>query len=224
MLASHSGVFRRFPNCLSEDKFFNKIQLMRRIIQLAAFGLAVFLVTPLAAQVTVSPKVGINFSGIDGDIKDFRTNSRIGWNAGLDLRLGQGTLFFKPGLHYYNFTAGLQKESSLPDNFELEDKTTIQAFKAPVNLGINLTGKDGIIRLHAHGGVVPTYVFNVKERADFDLSKDDLHPWSFGANAGLGIDFLIFTADLNYEFGLSEFFKASDEKPNVLTASVGLRF
>jgi hypothetical protein len=197
---------------------------MRRIIQLTVLGLIVFLTTPLAAQVTVSPKVGVNFSGIDGNIKDFQTNSRIGWNAGIDLRVGEGTIFFKPGLHYYSFTAGLQKQSNLPDNFKLEDKTTIQAFKAPLNLGINLTGDDGVLRLHAFGGVIPTYAFDVKERADFDLSKDDLHPWSFGANAGLGIDFLIFTADLNYEFGLSEFFKASDEKPNVLTASVGLRF
>jgi hypothetical protein len=197
---------------------------MKRINHLLLFAFALMLAAQLPAQVVVNPKVGVNFSGFKGDIKDFQAESRIGWNAGIDFRFGESAFYFTPGLHYYNFTAELQKNTNLQDNLRLEENTTIQSLRAPVNLGIRLTGEGGLMALHARGGVIPAYTLSVQEKENFDLTVEDLNRFNYSANVGLGLDVAIFTVDVNYEFGLSEPFKDSVEKPNFLTAAVGVKF
>ena len=179
---------------------------------------------PAMAQVKVNPKVGVNFSGVDAQLQDITANARVGWNAGLDLRIGNGFLFFYLGAHYYNYTARLIKDVEGPNDVKLEDETTIQNFKLPVNLGIRLTGDNGLIGLHVKGGVVPTMVLGVTEKQDFSFNKDDLNTFTMGANVGAGIDFLVFTLDANYEIGLNDFFKDAKGRNNMLTVSLGLKF
>gem|GEM_PF-457894 len=223
----------KFPYHISEwsvvftvnsQTLLNQTSIMKRINQLLLFTFLMVLAAQLPAQVVVNPKVGINFSGFKGDIKDFQAESRVGWNAGIDLRFGESAFYFTPGLHYYSFTAELQKNSNLQDNIQLEENTSIQSLRAPLNLGIRLTGEGGLMALHARGGIVPSYTLSVQEKENFDLDIDDLNRFNYGANVGLGLDIAIFTVDVNYEFGLSEPFKDSGEKPNFLTASVGIKF
>jgi len=190
-------------------------------VVVAFFGLVAL---PLNAQISVNPKVGVNLSALDTKIQDIDAEARAGWNAGFDLRVGKGVVFLNPGLHYYSVTARLFKEIESPDDVNLSEETTIQSVRVPVNIGIKLTGKGGLIGLHAKGGIVPAYVINVKERPSFDLDLEDLNRLTWGANVGLGLDVLFFTVDLNYEIGLSKFFKDSEGKNNMLTASVGIKF
>ena len=188
------------------------------LLALAIFSL------PLAAQVKVNPKVGVNFSGVDAKLQDITAEARVGWNAGLDLRVGNGFIFLNPGAHYYSYTARLIKDVEKPNDVKLEDETTIQNLKVPVNLGLRLTGDNGLIGLHVRGGVVPTMVLGVTEKQDFAFNKDDLNTFTLGANVGAGIDFLVFTLDASYEMGLNDFFKDAEGRNNMLTVSLGLKF
>lgn len=178
----------------------------------------------LSAQITVNPKVGVNVSGIDAKLEDFKAEARAGWNAGLDFRLGDGFLYLQPGAHYYSYTARLVQDLDNPNDVALKDETTIQNLKLPVNLGLRLLGNNDFFQLHARGGIVPTYTLGVKERSGFALDKESLKDWTFGANVGLGVDILFLTVDLNYEIGLTDYFQNVEGKNNVLTLTAGVKF
>ena len=190
---------------------------------LALFAIGIFSSTAMA-QVKVNPKVGVNFSGVDAQLQDITADARVGWNAGVDLRIGNGFLFLNPGAHFYSYTARLIKDVESPGDVSFEDETTIQNIKLPVNLGLRLTGDNGLIGLHVKGGIVPTMVTGVQEKQDFFFDKDDLNTFTLGANIGAGIDFLVFTLDANYEIGLNDFFADATGRNNMLTVSMGLKF
>ena len=179
---------------------------------------------PALAQIRVNPKVGVNFSGLDAKLQDITAEARVGWNAGLDFRIGQGFLFLNPGVHYYSYTARLVKDIESPDDVKLSDETTIQNIKLPVNLGIRLTGDNGLLGLHVQGGIVPAMVVGVTEKQDFFFDKNDLNTFTLGANMGVGVDILFFTLDANYEIGLNDFFKDAAGRNNMLTVSAGIKF
>jgi len=195
---------------------------MKTTLRFLSFALLMTLTLTLAAQVRISPKAGINLSLVDASLPDFDTEARAGWNVGVDARLGKGMIFLQPGLHYLNYTADLLEYESA--DFDLREQTTIQSLKAPLNLGIRLFGDNGLIGLHVRGGIVPTYVLGVKEADNFAFSADRLNRLTWGANAGVGLDLLIFTADISYEHGLTDFFKDTTGGNNVLTMSVGFKF
>ena len=178
----------------------------------------------LQAQVRVSPKVGVNLSGLDTKLTDFDAEARAGWHAGLDFCMGEGFFFLNPGVQYQSYTARLVQNIDQNTEVNFSDETTIQSLKAPLNLGLRITGDNGLLGLHLKGGIVPTYVLGVKEVNDFNFSEDRLNRLSWGANMGVGIDLLFFTADLTYEKGLTDFFKDAEGKNNVLSLSVGLKF
>lgn len=169
------------------------------------------------AKVKINPKVGVNISAIEAELEDIRSSARAGWNAGIDVRIGN-PLFISPGLHFFNYSASLEDRINDVDNFRLEDKTTIQSIKAPVNVGLKILG------LHAKAGIVPTYVLGVDEKADYSFDIDDLNRLTWGFNLGAGIDFLFLTVDANYEIGISDYFKNAEGANNVLTLNVGLKF
>ena len=176
------------------------------------------------AQVKVSPKVGLNVSGVDAKLTDFDAEARAGWNAGMDLRVGKGLLFLAPGVHYYNYTARLMENLDENSRIDFTEETTIQSINVPLNIGLRVTGDNGLLGLHVRGGVVPTYVMSVKAVDNFNFSVDQLQRITWGANVGAGLDLLFFTADVTYERGLTDFFADAEGKNNVLTFSLGLKF
>lgn len=175
------------------------------------------------AQVKFIPRVGVNASAVEANLQDIRAEARAGWNAGFDLQMGQGFLFLRPGAHFYNYTADLINEVDV-DDFKLRDQTTVQSVKLPLNLGVNLTGKGGLLQVHAIGGVTPTFVMGVNDTPDFNFSKEDLNGMTWGANVGVGIDVLFLTVEANYEIGLTDYFKYAEGGNNVFTLSAGLKF
>jgi hypothetical protein len=194
---------------------------MKRIILVVAL-IGTFLSTE--AQIEFNPKIGVNASGLDAKIKDFQSEARAGWNAGFDLRIGDEMLFFQPGVHIYNMNATLSQEPGLDDVSFLQDETTIQMIKFPMNLGLRLTGGDGLINIYALGGVTPSLLAGVKESSNFSLSEDDVNDFTMGANIGAGIDLFFLSFDLRYEIGLKDFYTNAEGKNNILTANVGIRF
>ena len=169
------------------------------------------------AQVKVNPKFGINLSGIEADLDEIRTEVRSGWNAGIDFRAGKN-VYIAPGLHFYSYSANLRSRVNDVDDFRLEDETSIQSLKLPVNVGLKILG------LRAQGGIVPTYVASVRSTPDFDFDVDQLNRLTWGANVGVGMDLLFLTLDANYEIGLNDYFKNVEGRNNTLTLSVGLKF
>ncbi len=179
-----------------------------------------------AQRVRFSPKVGMNFSGLEKELVDFKTDARVGYNVGVDLRIGDGFFQLHPGAHYHNFTADLISRDNIDEEMpDLKEKTTIQQLKVPLNLALNLTGDGGVLGIYAKGGVTPSVLLGVKEKADFALDKSDLNTFIVGTNFGAGVDILnLINVDFNYEIGMTNLFSDQDSKNNVFTVSVGLVF
>jgi hypothetical protein len=191
-------------------------------IAIAAF--LIFAFNTAKAQFSINPKVGVNASALDVRIQDIQASARYGWNAGIDFQFGGGSAFARPGIHYYDFTARLLQDVQRLEDVALQDETTIQSVKLPLNGGLRLTGEGGILGIQVHGGVTPTYVLGVKERNTILLDRSDLKAFTWGANFGVGVDFIVLTLETNYEMGLTPFFAQADGKNNILTVSAGLKF
>jgi hypothetical protein len=175
-------------------------------------------------KTVINPKVGVNLSAVDGNLGDLQAAAKVGWNAGVDFRVGGKKLFLSPGLHFNNYTARLVNDIDTDTQLNFKDETTIQALKAPVNIGFDITGKKQLLNLYLKGGVTPTMILAVNEKAGIPFSKDDLKTFTWGANVGLGMDVSILTVDLNYEIGMSDYFANTTGRNNVLTLSAGIRF
>ncbi len=177
----------------------------------------------LFAQLHVLPRVGVNTSALDTERNGQVTDLRVGWNAGLDLRLGPNKLFLQPGAHYYNFTARLVQKD-IADQVTFRDETTIQAVQVPLNAGLRLIGAGKLLGLYLKGGVTPMFITGVDEKPGFAFNKDKLNDMTWNANVGAGLDLLIFNVELNYAWGLSDFFTDVEGRNQMWTLSAGFRF
>jgi len=208
-------------------KSFTKMNNMKsNLLILIVLALVIGSFSAQAQTIRFSPKVGMNFSGLEKELMDFNTDARVGYNVGFDLRIGDGFFQLHPGAHYHNFTADLISRDDIDEERpDLKEKTTIQQVKVPLNIGLGLTGKGGVIDIYAKGGITPSVLIGVKERADFQLERNDLNTFVVGTNFGAGVDILnLINVDFNYEIGMTNLFSDQDSKNNVFTVSVGLVF
>lgn len=188
--------------------------------------IGMLLLTTIAyAQVKVNPKAGLNFSALTADGEIIESDGlRVGYNAGLDFRIGENEnwFYFQPGLHYYSVGAKLVLNDN--DNAaEVRDIVAVNSIKLPLNGGLYLTGTDGALRVRLNAGMVPTILMGVEDNALF-LGKEDFKTFGLGFNAGLGMDLTILTLDFNYEAGITEVFEAGAGRNNIFSISAGLVF
>ena len=203
---------------LNQKKF-----IMKTICKIIPVFALLFLANLSFAQIKFNPRIGFNASALNTELDNSSTDLRFGYNIGADFRIGSHVLYAQPGFHYYNFTARLVKKEDA-SNIQFKDETVISAIKVPLNAGLRLTGKGGLLRLYAKGGLTPTFVTGVDAKPNFNFSKDQVHNFSWGANVGGGLDILIFNFDVNYEWGLSDFFTDQNGRNKMLTMSFGLIF
>ncbi|WP_312902647.1 outer membrane beta-barrel protein [Chryseobacterium taichungense] len=172
-------------------------------------------------QVRFSPKVGLNFSSFKGDNSNSDVEGRMGWHVGADLRVGESSLYFRPGAYFQSFTARLINYDA---NTEFRDETKINMLKLPMDVGLNLTRAGGFLEVHVFGGLVPNILLGVREKNNFYFDKDKVKTFNLGANAGVDVDVAFLTFNLQYEWGLTKFLKEDNNKNNIFAIGVGFNF
>lgn len=171
----------------------------------------------------VIPMAGIHASGFDADFKNGKYSGRAGWNAGLDIRMRAKRFFVQPGLHYFNSSMRVTSEDSLSDA-SLNDGPRIHSLKLPVMIGLYLTrANKGFFRFNIKAGGVANYLLAVDKTTLAQFNKDNLHDFSYGLNGGIGLEFGFITIDITHEWGISNFFKDSSQKNNILRATLGFK-
>ncbi|WP_149239833.1 porin family protein [Dyadobacter sp. 32] len=171
----------------------------------------------------VIPVAGIHASNFNADFQDGQYDGRAGWNAGLDFRLRVRKFFMQPGIHYFSSSMNVTREDSI-STAPLLTGPRIHSLKAPLLAGVYLTqAKGGFFRFNIKGGVVGHYVLNVDQNDDNRFDKDNIEDFSYGLNAGIGLEFGFLTIDLSHEWGMSPLFKDSNQKNNILRATVGFK-
>ncbi len=180
---------------------------------------------PAHGQVTWNIQAGINGSNLDASLESLEAEARLGGQFGFNLRIGNGFFYFNPGAYYTFFTADLIGDPTNVSPDDLEDESSIRQLKIPINAGVRLTREGGLLALHAFGGPVGNILLGVDENDDLNFDRDDLKSFTIGANLGLGVDIVeLFTLDVAYEFGLTDFFATTDGRNNVFTINAGIKF
>lgn len=198
---------------------------LKILIALMAVG---YFALPAAAQKSFSfnPEAGINFSALSKEIESTESAARAGWHAGADFRIGSGVAYFQPGIFYYRTSTRLRQENS--EN-SFEGDVRINSLKVPVQLGLRLIDTEGFKLLANTGPVVNFPLSYHKPGDEFDFFAGNETPYkdvNLGYNVGLGIDILMLTFGIDYEFGLTDYYDYNDSENRnyVFSLSAGLRF
>ncbi len=173
--------------------------------------------------VWVIPMVGLHAANFEADFKNNEATGRSGWNAGLDFRAHVNRLFIQPGVHYFSTSLDLTSKDSL-DNVSLTSGPRIHSLKVPLLAGLYLTkARDAFLKFNIRGGIVGNYVMSVDQAADSDFRKENLETYTYGLNAGIGIELGLITIDISHEWGMNSMFKDADVKNNLLRATLGVK-
>lgn len=178
---------------------------------------------PRNSGLWVIPVVGIHASSFKADFSDGKADGRIGWNAGLDFRIHEKRFFIQPGVHYFSSSMQISTEDSL-SNAPLLSGPRLHSLKVPLLLGLYLTkANKGFFKMNVKAGATGTYVLAVDKSDKPQFDRDNIEDFSYGLNAGIGLEFGLITLDISHEWGMSTLFKDSNNKNNLLRATIGLK-
>ena len=171
----------------------------------------------------IIPAAGVHASSFKTDFTDSDAKGRVGWNAGIDFRIRAKRFFIQPGVHYFNSSIGLTSKDSLSDA-PLLSGPRLHSIKVPVLLGVYLTrATSGFFKLNIKGGASGNYLLAADQNDSKEFEKDNLETYSYGLNAGLGLEFGLLTLDLSHEWGISSVLKNSNAKNNLLRVTIGIK-
>lgn len=181
-------------------------------------------------SVYFNPKVGLNLSGLNDQPEGVSTSNKLGYNAGLDLRIGEGTVFLQPGIFYYQFNREYSVVSTGSSSSASTKDIKVESIKVPVNIGFRII-ETKPLSIRFNLGPAFSFPVTVTQYEDnFDIARDNHKNVSIGGVVGAGVDLSLLTLDLNYEFGLSDFIdftgqniSSGTSKQYVISFCVGIR-
>ncbi len=195
---------------------------MKKALLLSAF---VFLASITFAQFTIGPKIGFTMSKLNTNFENVKEEVKTGFQFGAFARYGD-KLYVQPELMFVT-KGGIIKSETL-----LSTKTTIKlsTMQIPVMVGYRLLNLK-VVNLRVMGGPAFSFITdkeitlstgNVTETIEDNNIKDAI--WSI--QLGAGVDVLMFTLDVRYEWGLNNLWDSQggtsyDMKNNLWNVSLG---
>jgi Outer membrane protein beta-barrel domain len=158
---------------------------------------SLFTITILAAQTTIKPGVGLNFTDFSQDPVGGEFKAKVGWQIGGSVAFGK-KFYIEPGLFYVGKSTEFQTTASGTPT--LQENADINGIRIPLAVGVNLIGNEKtLVSLRGFGGASAFFLTSVGG----DLDKDDFEKSNFGVFAGAGLDFWKLYLDLSYEWSLT---------------------
>lgn len=196
---------------------------MKKLVFIIAF-LGIVTATYAQDRIAIGLKAGFNSTKIKlSDIptgEDLKNNAKSGFLFGAygKLRL-LGALSFQPELYYAKKTSKL----SYTDEQTFSTETTFHTWDIPLLANLQLLDLK-VLKVYGLAGPVASIITKTKT----DLPQwDDYKKSNWTFQAGAGVQFWRLTADVRYEWGLSDISDLKDfnigQKTDVLTFSVGYR-
>jgi hypothetical protein len=189
---------------------------MKKFILSAALLMAVCI--SANAQFDLGIKGGVNFSAINTD--NLKNSDVVGYQVGAFARIG-GSFYLQPEV-YISGTGG---------HFETDDNNYsgnvhFTNLNVPLLLGYRFGPKSLNFRIMA--GPIYTSVLNTSESIsqNFNNAYSDFGHYrnsTLGYQAGVGVDFGSFTADLRYEGNLTDINPDYGQRQNLWALSVGFK-
>lgn len=147
------------------------------------------------AQLVIKPAVGINFTDLSKDESTGEYKSKVGWQIGGSIMLGEKKFYLEPGIFYVQKSSEFESSSSSVDDIDFD----LSGIRIPVTIGVNLGDEKSSVKFRIFGGGSAFILTDVK-----DLDKDDFKDACWGLYAGAGLDISMFFLDASYEWSLTD--------------------
>lgn len=162
----------------------------------------------LMAQISLGPKIGYTTSKLSVDKSDITSSLKSGFLFGAFLRLGN-KVYLQPEVNWYT-TGAVFKQPSLSGGVSpFEDEIKLKSVQIPLYLGFKLIDLK-LIQLRAQAGPTANIITSkeinpLKPGQAVAVIKDtDIKDVAWGLQAGVGVDVLMFTLDVQYMLGLNK--------------------
>jgi len=195
---------------------------MRKRARLLLLLLIILISLPSRAEVKFYPQVGANATFLTENLTGITYSSSAGWQAGLSVQFGK-MIHFQPGIFYKNSRKNLVLTVA-----GTSDEVRANNLNIPALIGVKILPLK-VVDLRINAGPSFSYLLSVGEN-DLNLTKDDYKDVVWGLQAGLGLDVLVLSFDISYEFGLTDYIQyeilenIGTSKANILRVNLGLRF
>ena len=202
---------------------------MKKLIVITAL-LGIIATTNAQDRIAVGLKAGFNSTKVkisdfssSENLDDIKNNAKGGFLFGAygKLRL-IGALSFQPEIYY------AKKSSEMKVYYEgdplLTSSNTFHTWDIPLLANLQLLDLS-VVKIYGVAGPVASIISKTKTDLPTELESYKKSNWTF--QAGAGVEFWRLTADVRYEWGLSDISDLADynigQKTDVLTFSVGFK-
>ncbi|MDY0102142.1 MAG: porin family protein [Lentimicrobium sp.] len=177
---------------------------MKKILGVIIFALSGFLVTAQTPDFTIGPKAGASFSSFSTEQDQIESEVRSSLNFGAFVRFGN-KVYLQPELMFMNRKGDITRS----DLFESNKSIHLKTLDIPVLIGAKVIDTK-VFNIRILAGPVASLALNrdiTTDNWETGITSDDIRSANWGIQAGAGVDFLMLTFDLKYEFGISDFSK-----------------
>jgi hypothetical protein len=210
---------------------------MKRILILAGL-MWVTVALPAQNLISFGPKVGWNSNRLSKDYRDYLQDMKSGFQGGLFFSINLDKFYVQPE-GYFSLKRGTF-ESSIDDPFNpteslnISQTVNLKTVDVPLLIGFKLLDLK-LAKLRIWGGPVASYVLDKEYTLSINgidqsekISADDFKDATWSVQLGAGLDLLMLTFDVGYDFGLDNFLtiRSLDDlslRNNVFFCSIGWR-
>jgi hypothetical protein len=165
--------------------------------------------------IRVMPQIGLNLTKLTDEPTVDADTYRAGVEIGIWFQ-SKETIFIQPGI--FLAQQGLNRVSieDIQNNIDtVLSHVDYRAIKIPIMFGIQAFGA------RIYTGPNLTYILD-SEKPSF--TSDEFRNLNLGLNIGAGFNYMLFSFDVRYEYGVSDVFIHKTATANTLTMSAGLKF
>jgi len=188
--------------------------------------------------ISFGPKVGWNTNRLTTDYHDYLNDLKAGAQGGVFFSIYLNKFYIQPEV-YFSLKRG-KLDTTIGDPLDpnalldISQSFSLTTVDIPMLLGYKILDLK-LARLRVWGGPVASYVLNKKYNLTIDgldqsnrITKDDFKDATWGVKIGAGVDVLMFTFDVGYEFPLDDFLTISslndfNLRNNLFYCSIGWR-
>ncbi|HEY6172229.1 MAG TPA: porin family protein [Candidatus Kapabacteria bacterium] len=172
---------------------------------------------------------GLNFAYMKEVPPVLDAFSNLGFMVGINGNLGSH-LFFQPGLQFTSYgSAVVLPESGATETSRHEMRANY--IRVPLQVGLRLFDPSTVLgifpfNLEVRGGVSGSYLVGYSDKvtsgSDAPIMKSDVEPFRTALVVGAGVRLVFLSLGVEYEYGLSKFFKnIDDSKLNAFFIVIG---
>jgi hypothetical protein len=182
--------------------------------------IAVFLsIFPIIAfaqgPISFGPKIGWNTNRLTTDYKEYIKDCKSGFQGGLFFSIYLNKFYIQPEAYFSLKRGALEASLGNPydpnSTLDIKQSVKLQSIDIPVLVGFKVLDLK-LVRFRVWGGPVASYLLN--KEYDFSINgnhqpdritRDDFRNATWSAQVGAGVDVLMLTFDVGYQFGLDSF-------------------